>query len=147
MSTYYGIVDKDPDSAYGIYFPDVPLCFSAADEIEDLLPNAIEALSISAEYEALPPPRTIEEIRQVASRDLAEGAFILAVPVVNLSGRTVRANITMDSGLLESIDETAKSRRLTRSAFLAQVAKQEIYGGHVAEDSEEFEHGDGTRGD
>lgn len=138
MSTYFGIVHKDPDSAYGIHFPDVPLCFSAADEIEDLLPNAVEALSITAEYEPLPPPRSIEGIRQVAKEDLANGAFILAVPVVNLSGRTVRANITMDSGLLESIDAIAKSRRLTRSAFLAQVAKQEILGYEVREDEQDF---------
>ena len=88
MSTYYGIVHKDPGSAYGIHFPDVPLCFSAADELEDLLPNAIEALSFSAEDAPLPAPRSIEDIRLEASEELAQGAFILAVPIINLSGRT-----------------------------------------------------------
>jgi len=126
MSIFYGIVHKDPDSAYGIHFPDVPLCFSAADELEDLLPNAMEALAISAEYEALPEPSKLETIRELAEEDISEGAFILAVPLVSILGRTVRANVTMDAGLLESLDDAAKQRKLTRSAFIAQAVRKEI---------------------
>lgn len=126
MSIYYGIVHKDRDSAYGIHFPDVPLCFSAADELDDLLPNAMEALAISAEHEPLPEPSTIEAIRDTAEEDIAEGAFILAVPLVSILGRTVRANVTMDAGLLESLDDAAKQRKLTRSAFIAQAVRKEI---------------------
>ena len=126
MSIYYGIVHKAPDSAYGIHFPDVPLCFSAADEIDDLLPNAMEALAISHEYKPLPDPSTIESIRLKAEEDIAEGAFILAVPLVSITGRTVRANVTMDAGLLESLDDAAKQRKLTRSAFIAQAIRKEI---------------------
>ena len=126
MSIYYGIVHKDPSSAFGIHFPDVPLCFSAADEIEGLLPNAMEALAISHEYKPLPKPSTIEEVRIAAKEDIAEGAFILAVPLVSMIGRTVRANVTMDAGLLESLDDAAKQRKLTRSAFIAQAVRREI---------------------
>ena len=126
MSIYYGIVHKDPDSAYGIHFPDVPLCFSAADEIEDLLPNAMEALAISHEYKPLPSPSTIEDIRRVAKEDIEEGAFILGVPLVSIEGRTVRANITMDAGLLASLDATAKQRKLTRSAYLSQLVRKDV---------------------
>ena len=43
---YFAIVHKDEDSAYGISFPDVPGCFSAADREEDIIANAIEALSL-----------------------------------------------------------------------------------------------------
>ena len=126
MSIYYGIVNKDPDSAFSIHFPDVPLCFSAADEIEELLPNAMEALAISHEYNPLPEPSTIEAVRVSAADDIKEGAFILAVPLVSIIGRTVRANVTMDAGLLESLDDAAKQRKLTRSAFIAQAVRKEI---------------------
>jgi len=126
MSIYYGIVHKDPESAYSVHFPDIPLCFSAADEIEDLLPNAMEAIAISHEYKPLPEPSTIESVRSQAAEDIAEGAFILAVPLVSLIGRTVRANVTMDAGLLESLDDAAKQRKLTRSAFIAQAVRKEI---------------------
>jgi len=126
MSIYYGIVHKDPESAYSVHFPDIPLCFSAADEIDDLLPNAMEAIAISHEYKPLPKPSTIEAIRSQAKDDIAEGAFILAVPLVSLIGRTVRANVTMDAGLLESLDDAAKQRKLTRSAFIAQAVRKEI---------------------
>lgn len=126
MSIYYGIVHKDPSSAYGIHFPDVPLCFSAADELEDLLPNAMEALALSHEYKPLPKPSTIEAVKNSAAEDISEGAFILAVPLVSLIGRTVRANVTMDAGLLQSLDDAAKQRKLTRSAFIAQAVRKEI---------------------
>jgi predicted RNase H-like HicB family nuclease len=126
VSIYYGIVHKDPESAFGIHFPDVPLCFSAADEIEGLLPNAMEALAISHEYKALPPPSTIEQVRNVSKEDIAEGAFILAVPLISIEGRTVRANITMDAGLLASLDAAAKQRKLTRSAYLAQLVRDDV---------------------
>lgn len=59
---------------------------------------------------------------------MMEGAFLLAVPVIRLSGRTTKANITMDAGLLAAVDATARERGLTRSAFLADLARREIAG-------------------
>ena len=140
MKTFIGVVDKDEGSAYGIYFPDLPGCFSASDELEDLKRMAIEALGLYFEFGDVPEPRSIDEIRTLAAEDLKNGAFLMAFPYVDLAGRTVRANITMDAGLLSGIDATAKERGLTRSAFLTQVAKREIFGGHVAENAEPFKH-------
>ena len=53
---------------------------------------------------------------------------LLAVPFISLSGRSAKANITMDAGLLQAIDHTARARGLTRSAFLADIARREISG-------------------
>jgi len=130
MRYYIGVVHQDGDSAYGVHFPDVPGCFSAADEMDDLLTNASEALSLHLEDTPLPYPRTLDAVRldEDVKRDLAEGAFLLAVPFIQLSGRTTKANITMDAGLLAAIDHTAKERGLTRSAFLADLARREISG-------------------
>jgi len=42
------------------------------------------------------------------------------IPLVTDAGRTVRANVTFDAGLLDAIDTEAKRRGLTRSAFFSQ---------------------------
>ena len=129
MRYFIGIVHNDEDSAYGIHFPDVPGCFSAADDLDDLPAAASEALSLWMEDapQAL-TPRSMAELR--ADPDvqaaLKEGAFLMSVPLIALTGRTVKANLTMDAGLLDAIDRTAKARNLTRSAFLADLARREI---------------------
>ena len=130
MRYYIGVVHQEGESAYGVHFPDVLGCFSAADEMDDLLPNASEALALHLEDETLPEARSLDVVRadpEVAS-DLADGAFLLAVPFISLSGRSTKANITMDAGLLAAVDQTAKDRGLTRSAFLADLARREIAG-------------------
>ena len=54
MKTFHAIVHKDRDSAFGVQFPDAPGCFSAADDLADVLPNAAEALSLY--FDEAPPP-------------------------------------------------------------------------------------------
>ena len=44
MRHYFAVVHKEKDSAYGVYFPDVPGCFSAADSMDDLQQNAAKVL-------------------------------------------------------------------------------------------------------
>jgi HicB_like antitoxin of bacterial toxin-antitoxin system len=53
-----------------------------------------------------------------------EAAVIIAVMIDD--GRTVRANLTFDAGLLRAIDAAARARGLTRSAFLASAAREKI---------------------
>jgi hypothetical protein len=48
------------------------------------------------------------------------------IPVMIDDGRTVRANLTFDAGLLRAIDEAANLRGLTRSAFLASAGREKI---------------------
>lgn len=128
MLYYIGLVEKDAASSFGVRFPDVPGCFSAADRLDDVVVNASEALSLFAEDAAMPKPRGIESVRADAdiSEALAGGAFLVSVPYIENDARVVRANITMEAGLLKAIDATARSRKLTRSAFLAQAARKEI---------------------
>lgn len=128
MRYYIAVVHKDEGSAFGCYFPDVPGCFSAADDMDDLVPNAVEALSLYAEDGSLPEPQPIESVRRdpQVSTDLAEGAFLIAVPLIENEAKVVRANITLERGVLNAIDQAARERKLTRSAFLAQAARHEI---------------------
>jgi predicted RNase H-like HicB family nuclease len=128
MSHYIALVHKERGSAFGVQFPDVPGCYSAADKMDDLVANAAEALSLFAEDQELPEPRSIERIakdRSVAV-ELVEGAFLVAVPLIINDTRVVSANISMERGVLNAIDREAKRRKLTRSAFLAQAARNEM---------------------
>jgi hypothetical protein len=106
----------------------LPSVFSAADDEEDIVPNAIEALSLWAEDEELPQPSSHADIlaRDDVREELKGGAFLVRIPLVRDDTRTVRANITMEAGTLAAIDAAAKRRGLTRSAFLASAALKEI---------------------
>ncbi|KPF60066.1 CopG family transcriptional regulator [alpha proteobacterium AAP81b] len=131
MRSFYAVVHKDADSAFGVHFPDLPGCFSAADAIDDVIPNAVEALGLWFDAaDQRPEPSAIEAIRAVAAADLAEGAFLVLVPWIGRSGRPARVNISLDQAMLEAVDQAAARRRLSRSAFLAEAARNEIEGRH-----------------
>jgi predicted RNase H-like HicB family nuclease len=137
MSTkyYLGIVEKDDESAFGIWFPDMPGCFPAADEFDDLPRVAAEILrqhveALESNGRPVSSPRSIAEV--LADKDvkkaLRNGATTMLVPLLADAGRTVRVNVTVERGLLDQIDEAAEARGLTRSAFLAQAAREKIAG-------------------
>ncbi|WP_057466091.1 type II toxin-antitoxin system HicB family antitoxin [Pseudovibrio sp. POLY-S9] len=126
MEYYQAVIHKDKDSCFGVHFPDVPGCFSAGDTIEDAVKNASEALLLYFEDEegSNVTPRTLDELIQDedVKQEMAEGGILVAVPYVQLSGRSVRVNLSFDAGLLEAIDKEAKGRKLSRSAYLASAA-------------------------
>jgi predicted RNase H-like HicB family nuclease len=130
MIVYHAVVHKDEDSAWGVHFPDLPGCFSAADDLADVQANASAAVMLYLEGEKAPESSAIEKIRDMVADDLAEGAFLLAVPYVYVSNRPQRINISIDRGVLDAIDAAASSRKLTRSAFLTEAARNEIEGRH-----------------
>ncbi|WP_298981623.1 type II toxin-antitoxin system HicB family antitoxin [uncultured Roseibium sp.] len=130
MLTFFALVHQEDDSAYGVQFPDVAGCFSAADDMEQVIRNASEALALHLEDGDLPAPRSLAEIKkdEDVAAELAHGAFLIAVPLISFTGRSKKANITMDAGLLQAIDDTASARDLTRSAYLASLARRDISG-------------------
>lgn len=131
MPYYFAIVHKDENSAWGVSFPDLPGCFSAAGSESELVPNAMEALELYLDGTTdLPAPSGMEALRanpDIAA-DLAAGACLISVPWHFNAGKSQRINITLDKGLLQSIDEEAGRRKMTRSALLAQAAAKEIAG-------------------
>lgn len=130
MKTYLALVHKEPDSAFGMTFPDLPGCFAAADTQADILRNAADALELWFEDAAPITPRGLDAIATEVADDLATGAFLIAVPLVQPSTRQKRVNISMDAGTLDAIDTAAEGLGLTRSGFLAMAAMNEIRGGH-----------------
>ena len=131
MPHYIAIIHKDEGSAYGISFPDLPGCFSAADAEADIIPNALEAIELFLEPEfKLPEPSGIGKIKSdpLVAADLAEGAYLMSIPYHFNPGRSTRVNITLNKGLLRLVDEEAVRRKMTRSALLAQAAEREVLG-------------------
>lgn len=129
---YVAFIYKEPDTVFGVVFPDVPGCFSAGDTLDEASRNAVEALAahirwLEADSDPVPQPRTLDEI--MADNDLAEqreGAIVAAIPLVRDLGSTTRINVSLDLGLLEAIDSEARQRGQTRSAFIASAVRKEL---------------------
>lgn len=130
MRHYYAIIHKDEDACFGVHFPAVPGCFSAGDTLDDAVRNAAEALALYFEDEDPIDAQSLEAIHSdpAVKAEMDAGAVLVAVPYIENDARTVRVNITMEAGLLKAIDDTAKSRGLTRSALLASAARLAIFG-------------------
>ncbi len=131
MKRYIAILDGAP-GAFGVSFPDCPGCVAMGETENEVYINAIDALSewvrdMMAEGEA-PEPRGIEELRRDpdVNATVAEGGIFLVVPLIIENGKPVKANISLDQGLLDAIDAAAKRGGLTRSAFLASAAREKI---------------------
>jgi predicted RNase H-like HicB family nuclease len=73
-------VHKDPDSAYGVTFPDFPGCFSAAEDLERLAAMAQEAVEVHLEGEdvEVPTPSAIEEL---AADPTYKGGFWMVIDI------------------------------------------------------------------
>jgi predicted RNase H-like HicB family nuclease len=126
MRSYIALIHKDPDSDYGVSFPDLPGCVTAGESLEEARVLAAEALEMHLagmieDGEAAPEPSTLESIMaDRANRDAV--AVLVELPAV--PDRTVRVNITLPAEVLEAIDRYAAEQGLTRSGFLARAAKQ-----------------------
>ena len=128
MPYYVGILDGAKD-AWGIRMPDVPGCHGGGATPEAAIADAISALREFASHQAakgiaLASPRRVQAViaDKASGFDAAAGESIVMVPLILDRGRPVKANISLDAGLLEAIDDEAVRRGLTRSGFLASAA-------------------------
>ncbi len=132
MTYYVGILDGEGD-AWGVRIPDCPGAFGAGGSPEAAVQSAIAGLAAWADAtfkdgDSLPTARSLAELK--ADPDDAPriegGDVAVMIPLLLDAGRTVRANLTLDAGLLAAIDAEAARRGLTRSAFLASAAREKI---------------------
>ena len=84
------IEDAGPDHAVGVWFPDLPGCTSAGDDIDEALRNAPEALELYAEGieedgKTLPRPRTLTELK--ADPEVAADLKAYMVALIELPAR------------------------------------------------------------
>ncbi len=128
MTNYVGVLDGSGD-IWGVRLPDIAGCVGGGETPEAAIADAAIALREVAAHRrgsdrALPRPSTVQEV--LASGELATNETIVLIPLLLDSGRTVRANLTLDSSLLEAIDQAAERRGVTRSAFLADAAREKL---------------------
>ncbi|HEX4532712.1 MAG TPA: type II toxin-antitoxin system HicB family antitoxin [Rhizomicrobium sp.] len=129
MARYIALIDGKA-GAYGAVFPDLPGCTAMGKTMDEALANAAEALRDWVEVTEenggkIPKPRSLEILRRdtEAKRALASGAGLATVPLVRETGKPVKANLSIDSGVLAALDEEAARRNLTRSSFVEILAR------------------------
>ncbi|MDO5679774.1 MAG: type II toxin-antitoxin system HicB family antitoxin [Pelistega sp.] len=114
-------------TAWGVVVPDLPGCFSAADEgINQAIENAKEAIELWIEEaldngESIPKPSSID----VYKDDPDYQGWIWAIVEINpdfFDDKIERVNITLPRRILARIDAKAKEAGESRSAYIAHMA-------------------------
>jgi predicted RNase H-like HicB family nuclease len=128
MIHYVGILDGEAD-IWGVTLPDFDGCVGAGSTPEEAIESAAIALREVAGHlrsggYALPPPSALAAI--LATGEYGDVPATVLIPLLLDSGRTVRANLTLDAGLLEAVDAAAVARGLTRSGFIASAARDKL---------------------
>src|SRR5882724_7472195 len=115
----YAVLVDGKAGAYGVVFPDLPGCVAMGETIDEALANAADVLrdwfDLSEQHgERVPPPRPLEKLRrdpEIATA-LADGASLASVPLIRVTGKPVKANLPIDSGVLAAIDAAAERHKL-----------------------------------
>lgn len=126
MADYIALIHKEPDSDYGVSFPDFPGCVSAGTTIDEARAMAEEALALHIEGlredgAPVPAPSPLEEI--MAQRENRDAVAVL-VSAPAAQARAVRVNITLPEDVLAEVDRFAEAHGYTRSGLLLQGAKR-----------------------
>jgi predicted RNase H-like HicB family nuclease len=125
VTAYYTGILERTRTGFSVYFPDVPGCVSAGSTEHETLENAEEALSFHLGAMARagePIPGTSDDI----PHDSEVEEYCRALVRVELPGKAVRLNITMDAGLVAAIDRVASNR----SSFLSEAARVALAARH-----------------
>jgi predicted RNase H-like HicB family nuclease len=82
---YPAVIDKDPDSDFGVVFPDFPGCASAGNTLDEAVLGAHEALAghvalMVADGDPLPKPTPLEAVAE--ARDASTAAVTLVSVVL-----------------------------------------------------------------
>ncbi|TAL90647.1 MAG: type II toxin-antitoxin system HicB family antitoxin [Candidimonas sp.] len=117
----------DNTHAWSVVVPDLPGCFSAADEgIDDAIENAKEAISAWIEVaidngETIPGPSSITKLQS----DPEFQGWIWAIAEVDpalIDDTIERINITLPRRILARIDAQAREAGESRSGYIAHMA-------------------------
>jgi predicted RNase H-like HicB family nuclease len=124
MRHYIALIHKEPDSDFGVSFPDFPGCVTAGSTLQEALAMAEEALAghveaMMEEGEVIPEPSDADAV--MADPENRDGVVVL-VPMPDDAAKIIRVNVTLPAGLLRRID----ARTNNRSRFLAKAAEKAL---------------------
>lgn len=129
---YLSIVTKEIDG-FGFIIPDVDGFTAYAETLnfDEAVATARRVLAghLAAVIDAggsLPNARSLVDVKsdERFTDDFEEALITIMLPAIVPAGRTKRVNLTFDENTLSIIDSAAADRQLTRSAFLAEAARQ-----------------------
>ena len=116
---------------YSAEVPDLPGCVAMAPTIDEAILRAADALrefdaDVAAAGGSIPPPTAAERLREEpeVAAALREGATLVSVPLVRETARSVKANLSINAGILAALDAEASRRGLTRSALVEAMARR-----------------------
>lgn len=132
MHRYTALIDGEA-GAYGVSFPDLPGCVAMGETVDQAMLNAAEALrefdyDVAAAGGAIADPRSAEQVildSEVAAA-LREGASLASVPLVRQSAKSVKANLSINAGVLAAIDAEASRQGVSRSALVEMMARRAL---------------------
>lgn len=112
MIRYAALIDGTT-GAYGVVFPDIPGVCAMGGTIDEALLGAEDALhDYAAEMRRAGAP--LADPTPLESVETPPGTKLVSVPLIEPSGKSVRAGLTLDAGVAEFIDSEAKRRGMTR---------------------------------
>lgn len=120
-TAYYTAIVERSKTGFSVFFPDIPGCVSAGRTEQEVFANAEEALSLHL-GEMARAGEIIPGRSDVIPVDPEVEEFCRFVARVELPGKAIRLNITMDEGLVAAIDRVASNR----SSFLADAARSAL---------------------
>jgi len=128
MAHVIGIIHEEAGT-FGISFPDFPGCISSGATLDDAVSNGAQALAfhldgMAEDSEPMPELSSLETLK-AKEADWLAGGVAVAVPV-ELPGKSVRINITVEERALERIDRAARASGMTRSGFLVASALDRV---------------------
>jgi len=122
---YPAVIHKEPDSDFGISFPDFPGCISAGASVDEAILSGTEALNghialMAQDNDPIPAPTPIQSV--VLEPEFADSVVCVTLVPAVIPGRIKRISVTMDESLLNEIDGISDNR----SGFLAAAARAEL---------------------
>lgn len=130
---YHALIDGE-HGGYGVVFPDLPGCTAMGETLEAALDAAAEALrawveATEAQGGTVPEATSPDALRRDPEviEALGGGAALASVLLVRGLGRPVKANLSLDSGVLAAIDAAAARLHITRSALVERLALERLH--------------------
>jgi predicted RNase H-like HicB family nuclease len=127
---YIALIDGEP-SAYGASFPDLPGCVAMGETLDEVTQSAAEALREWVEmaelhHEQVNAPSSLDRLicDLNVRAAIADGAVPAHILLVRAISRPVKANLSLDAGILAAIDNSAQRLKITRSALVERLARE-----------------------
>jgi predicted RNase H-like HicB family nuclease len=126
LTTYIALLRKDPDSDFGVDFPDFPGCITAGSTLEETRAMAQEALETHIECllelgKVIPAPSGLEAV--MSDPENAE-AIPFPVVVADRLARDRQIDVALGAADLEKLDTLAGKRGVARQALLAEAVRR-----------------------